>query len=204
MGVYKFLVIQEVFVFLLFVYLYLFYLILIDFVAQKTAQQKLEAYVVSGGYTEDLIPRDSCSALEGMFWRGKRGARIHRSLFKKKFRIVITSRLLLVKEIRYLKLISLAFFMDGKIEVFVYCNHSFDMHLNSLGPVFFPFHSWVPSGCTAGDRCCGWCLDGLNNLCLMYGRWHSSSTIIYSFHYLSESLIEIPQRIVHMGLQLYI
>ena len=46
------------------IYLYLFCLILVDFVAQKkTAQQKIEDYVVSGGHTEDLIPADSCSAL---------------------------------------------------------------------------------------------------------------------------------------------
>ena len=30
---------------------------------KKTAQQKIEDYVVSGGHTEDLIPGDSCSAL---------------------------------------------------------------------------------------------------------------------------------------------
>lgn len=40
-------------------------------------------------------------------------------------------------------------------------NHSFNMHLNCLGPVscFSPF--WIPSGCTIGGGCRGWWLHGL-------------------------------------------
>lgn len=108
MGVYKFLVIQEVFIFY---YLYLFYLILIDFVAQKkTAQQKIEDYVVSGGHTEDLIPGDSCSALRECSEEAREVPGYIGVYLKKNSDSHNTKRLLLVKEIRYLKLISLAFF----------------------------------------------------------------------------------------------
>ena len=46
---------------------------------------KDENYVLFGGHAEDLSPGDSLSdTSEGLFQRGKRGARIYRSFCKKK------------------------------------------------------------------------------------------------------------------------
>ena len=47
--------------------------------------------------------------------------------------------------------------------VWAHWNHSFDMHLSYLGPVSCVFSSWVSSGCTFGDGCSGWLLDGLGS-----------------------------------------
>ena len=60
-------------------------------------------------------------------------------------------RLLFIKENRPLKLMNLLLFFvweDGR--VWAHWNHSFDMHLSSLGPVSYSCPSWLPSGAPWG------------------------------------------------------
>ena len=52
------------------------------------------------------------------------------------------------------------FYVWEDARVWAHWNHSFAMHLSSLGPVSCVFASWVPSGCTVGGGCRGWWLDG--------------------------------------------
>ena len=45
-------------------------------------------------------------------------------------------------------------------------NHSFDMHLSSLGPISCSSPHWGPSGCTFGGGCSGGVLSSGQLLCL--------------------------------------
>jgi len=51
--------------------------------------------------------------------------------------------------------------------VWAHWNHSFDMHLNCLGPVPCSFPSWVPSEYTLGSVCSCWWLGDCSIFCLL-------------------------------------
>ena len=52
---------------------------------EKMHNLKVENYVLFRGHTKDLSPGDGLSdSSEGLFQRGKGGARIHRSFYNKK------------------------------------------------------------------------------------------------------------------------
>ena len=75
---------------------------------------KVENYVLFSGYTEDLSPGDSFSDnCEGLFWRGKGGARIYRSFCEKKPQKTGSwniQKLVLIKENKTSQLINLVLF----------------------------------------------------------------------------------------------
>ena len=73
-----------------------------------------------------------------------------------------------LRKTRYLKLMNLMLFYVWKdAGVWAHWNHSFDMHLNSLGLVSCFSPSWIPLGTQWGGSCSGWWLDGHSILCLL-------------------------------------
>ena len=66
------------------------------------------------------------------------------------------------------------FYVWKDAKVWAHWNHSFDMHLSSLGNVSCAFSSCVPSGCTIGGACSGWLLDGRH----LFPPWVSSGLTI--------------------------
>ena len=55
------------------------------------------------------------------------------------------------------------FYVWEDARVWAHWNHSFDMHLSSLGPVSWSFSSWVSSGYTVQGGCSNLLLDGVNS-----------------------------------------
>ena len=65
-----------------------------------------------------------------------------------------SKQLLLIKENQIPKLKNwVLFYVWEDARVWAHWNHSFDMHLSSLGPVSCVFTSWVSSGLTVGSGC---------------------------------------------------
>ena len=85
--------------------------------------------------------------LEGLLPRGKGGARIYTG-FCNKDQVVRTSKDdCWLKKARHLKLRNLVpFCVWEDARVWAQWNHSFELHLSSLGPVSCAFSSWVSSG----------------------------------------------------------
>ena len=104
------------------------------------------------GKNKDWSPEDSISdGSEKLLLEGKGGARLYRS-FATNGRSSECQLVLLSKETRYVSLRSLAlFFVQEDARVWVYWNHSFDLHLRYLGPVSWVFISWVSSGLNVGS-----------------------------------------------------
>ena len=68
--------------------------------------------------------------------------------------IMVQTDLCKLKKTRYPRLRNLAlFYVWEDAKVWSHWNHSFDMHLNYLGPVSRVFISWVPSGLSIGSGC---------------------------------------------------
>ena len=104
------------------------------------------------GKNKDWSPEDSISdGSEKLLLEDKGGARLYRS-FATNGRSSEYQLVLLSKETRYVSLRSLAlFFVQEDARVWVYWNHSFDLHLSYLGPVSWVFISWVSSRCNVGS-----------------------------------------------------
>ena len=65
-----------------------------------------------------------------------------------------SKQLLLIQENQIPKLKNwVLFYVWEDARVWAHWNHSFDMHLSSLGPVSCVFTSWVSSGLTVGSGC---------------------------------------------------
>ena len=119
--------------------------------------------------TKGLILEDSLSdSSEGLLWRGKGGAGYIGVLQQKPASRNI-KRLLLIKENQTSQVneSSMLFCVREEARVWAHWNHSFEMHLNYLGPVSCFPPSWIPSGCRVGGGCSGWGLLGCNILGLL-------------------------------------
>ena len=79
------------------------------------------------------------------------------------------------KETRHLRLTYLALvYVQEDASIWAHWNHSFDVHLNYLGPVSSFSPSWTSSGYVAGAA--GFGLMRAISFVYGYGRWHFSST----------------------------
>ena len=128
-------------------------------------------YALFGELVEDLSLGGSLSdSSEGLLRRGKGRARIYRSFVKNKPGIEHQKISSNWRKNKQLKLMNLAlFYVWEDARVWAHWNHSFDTHLNYLGPVSYFSPSWIPSGYTVRGvgGCNGWWLDGHNILCLL-------------------------------------
>ena len=111
-----------------------------------------------------------CQMVEGLLWRGGGGARVYRSFCNKNQVVGRSNNYCWLKKIRHPKLRSLPLFcVREDAGVWAHWDHSFNVHLSYLGPAFWAFSSWVPSGCTAGEgeAAAVWGLEDSNILCLL-------------------------------------
>ena len=119
---------------------------------KKKHNIKAENYVLFGIFSEDLSLEDSLSDhSEGLLQKGKGEARIYRSFCKttttKKTGSRNIKKLLLIKENQTSQVNEFsAFLCMQRCKSLAQWNHSFDMHLNYLGPVSFFSPSWILSG----------------------------------------------------------
>ena len=135
---------------------------------KKMPNLEVEDYVLLGRHTEELSSGDSLSeSSEGLFWRGKGGTRIYRSLGNKN-QVAGTSKdycYLKKKQISQVNEFS-AFEGGGDERVWAHWNHSFDMHLNCLGPVSCFLHPESTQGTPLEAAAVA---DSNNILCLL--KW---------------------------------
>ena len=90
---------------------------------------------------------------ERTLWGGEERSQV---IYKvcNKGQVVWTSKSWLIKENQIPKLTHwVLFYVWEDPRVWAHWNHSFDLHLSSLGPVSCVFTSWVSSGLTVGSGC---------------------------------------------------
>ena len=82
------------------------------------------------------------------------------------------------------------FYVWEDASVCAHWNHSFDMQLNSAGPVSCFSPPWIPSGCTVeGVTAVAYGLMATTSFVYWKGRWHSLFTLIFSIYFFPTSLI---------------
>ena len=113
---------------------------------------KVENSVLFGGQNWGLKPGTPPLSSERLLQRGKGGARLCKSFYNKEQVVGTSKDYWLLKKTRYLKLMNLAlFYVWEDAGVWAHWNHSFDMHLNFLGPVScIQDASWIPQGAQLG------------------------------------------------------
>ena len=133
----------------------------VDWRKKHTHNLQVENYVLFGRQNWGFKPGSQPLGSERLLLRGKGGAFTYpimdiQEFLRQKPGSWNLKRLLL-KKIRYLKWRNLALFYAWEdARVWAHWNHSFDMHLDYMGPEYYFSPSWIPLGCTVGGDCSGW------------------------------------------------